>query len=280
MKPISTVIVALIALLMGTPSAGAQPALQPRPDLQRLFAQEGTRGTMVVQQRGPTSRTVVVGDRRSRKRYLPSSTFKVPNALLALDTGAVSGPAARFPGPNRNYPVDGKPFLPAACEGDLTLATAFALSCIPVFQDLARRVGRRAYRRAVRKWRYGNARVGGAPLDRFWLEGPFAISAREQVAFLQRLRTDRLAASRRALRQVRAMMVVERSGPTVLRAKTGWAFAGTPDLGWWVGWVARGRSSWTFALNLDILEPADAGARLRIGRAILTELGALPAGAS
>ncbi|MGH2941829.1 MAG: penicillin-binding transpeptidase domain-containing protein [Solirubrobacteraceae bacterium] len=251
--------------------------VRERPDLLAHFAAAGTTGTMVVHRAGPHPRTIVVGARRSGERFLPSSTFKIPNSLLAIDRGVASGADQPYPGPNPNFLVDGRPFLPAACEGDLTLATAFASSCIPIYQRIARQLGRAAYRRGVRALRYGNREVGGAPLDSFWLQGPFAISAREQVRFLERLRRGRLPVSRHALRDVRAMMVMQRTGTTVLRGKTGYVFTTTPNVGWLVGWVQRGGATWTFALNLDITRPEHAAARVAIGRAILGELGAFGA---
>jgi beta-lactamase class D len=255
----------LAAALLASPAAGAH-------DLQRHFDEAGAVGTMVVR---TGNETVVVGNRRSRQRFLPSSTFKIPNSLLAIDRGVASGADQPYPGPNPNFLVDGKPFLPAACEGDLTLATAFAFSCIPIYQRIARELGRETYRHAVRAMRYGNRRVDGAPLDTFWLEGPFAISAREQVDFLERLRRGRLPVSFRALRDVHEIMVVERAGGAVLRAKSGWVFSTEPNVGWWVGWVERGRRAWTFALNIDLTRPEHAAARAAIGRAVLRDLGAL-----
>jgi len=266
--------VASVGLVFIAPAAPARTI--QRPDLLRYFTDAGTTGTMVVRHAGRRPRTVVVGARRSHTRFLPSSTFKIPNSLLAIDRGVASGPSQPYPGPNPNFLVDGKPFLPAACEGDLTLATAFGFSCIPIYQRIARQLGRAVYARAVRAMDYGNRRVDGAALDSFWLEGPFAISAHEQVSFLERLRRGALPVSRRAMRDVRSMMVLERAGGVVLRGKTGYVFSTSPNVGWWVGWVASGSESWTFALNLDITRPEHAAARIAIGRAILGELGALP----
>jgi len=123
---------------------------------------------------------------------------------------------------------------------------------------------------------YGNRRVDGAPMDSFWLQGPLAISAREQVRFLERLRRGTLPVSIRAMREVREMMVTGRTADSVLRAKTGYVFTTTPHVGWWVGWIERNGRTWTFALNLDITRPEHPAARMTIGRAILRELGALP----
>jgi beta-lactamase class D len=230
---------------------------------------------MVVERSGHRPRTWVIGRDRSARRFIPSSTFKIPNALLAIDRGVASGADQPYPGPNPNVLVDGAPFLPAICEGDLTLATALMNSCIPVFQQIARAIGAPAYTRALKQLHYGNRTLAGAPVDRFWLDGPLAISAREQVEFLRRLERGALPVSRRAVREVRDMLVLERGRCTVLHGKTGYVFTTAPRVGWWVGWVERGGTTWTFALNLDIMRPEHAAARTAIGRAVLTELGAL-----
>jgi len=247
-----------------------------RPDPEAYFAAAGTTGTIIVREDGPRPQTILIGADRSRRRYLPSSTFKIPNALLAIDRGVVSGAGQPFPGPNENFLVGGLPFLPAACEGDLTLATALTDSCIPIYQRIARQLGRPAYRQAVRAMDYGNREVDGAPLDSFWLQGPFAISAAEQVRFLKRLRRGALPVFTDAPRDVREMMVVSRDDTIVVRAKTGYVFTTTPRLGWWVGWVQRGERTWTFALNFDITRPEHHAVRITIERAILREIGTLP----
>jgi hypothetical protein len=231
-----TVIAALIAFLLVPASAWA--GVENRPDLLRHFEAAGTPGTMVIERHGR------------------------------------GGPERAYPGPNRNFLLDGAPLLPAACEGDLTLATAFTNSCIPIYQGIARRLGRRTYERDLRALHYGNGRLDGAPVDGFWLQGPFAISATEQVAFLEGLRRGTLRLSPRTLDAVRGMLVSERDGATVLRGKTGYVFTTAPRLGWWVGWVERAGRTWSFALNLDVTRPEHLAARTTIGRAILRDLGA------
>ena len=265
-------------LLLLTPTAaGADTVL--RPDLQSQFQAVGTAGTMVVERSGggQRPRTWVVDGHRAARRYLPSSTFKIPNALLAIDRNVASGADQPYPGPNPNFVVDGLPFLPTTCEGDLTLTTALTSSCIPIFQRIARRIGLRTFTHELATFDYGNHDMAGAQVDRFWLDGPLAISANEQVEFLRRLERGRLPVSRKALRDVRDMLILERNQCTVLRGKTGYVFTTAPRVGWWVGWVQRGLTTWTFALNLDITKPEHAAARVPIGRAILTQLGAFDA---
>ena len=254
------------AVLFAEPAAAA--------DLGRHFRDAGTDGTMVIERSGPKPRTWVVGRERASERFIASSTFKIPNALLAIDRGVASGATQPYPGPNPNFEVDGAPFLPAVCEGDLTLATALVNSCIPIFQGIARAIDLPTFERAVKQFDYGNEDLRGAVVDRFWLDGPLEISAREQVDFLQRLERGALPVSRRALREVREMLVLQRDRCATLHGKTGYVFTTAPRVGWWVGRLENGRSTYTFALNLDITRPEHAAARVTIGRTILQELGA------
>lgn len=264
----------VLVLLLGAPcSAVAAPTTQ-RPDLLRHFTDAGTTGTIVVQRSGPKPRTWVAGASRGRRPYIPSSTFKVPNALLAIDRGIVSGTGEAFPGPHPNVELDGAPLLPAACEDDLTLGTALALSCIPIFQRLARSIGRRAYERDLRRLRYGDADLDGAQVDRFWLDGPLRVTAHEQARFALRLARRTLPVRRRAMDEVAAALVVERGRCGVLHGKTGYVFTTKPRVGWWVGWLRKGRTTWAFALNLDVTRPEHLAARTTIGRAVLADLGA------
>lgn len=63
-----------------------------------------------------------------------------------------------------------------------------------------------------------------------------------------------------------------------LRAKTG--LAGGPQVWWWVGWTTHRDETWVFALNMWIPDSQrDLPKRTRIGRRVLTAVGALPGAA-
>jgi len=102
-----TLILAVLGLLFFPVMAAAAPPaseagrIVERPDLQREFEALGTIGTMVVRQTGHLDRTVIVGQRRSHTRYLPSSTFKIPNSLIAIDAGSPQVPSRATPAPTR-----------------------------------------------------------------------------------------------------------------------------------------------------------------------------------
>jgi len=269
----AVLIVLAVAVFGQGAAAHASAPVVHRPDLLREFRAAGTIGTMVVRQLGRRSRTVVVGDRRASLRIPPSSTFKVANALIALDRGVATGPDQVFPGPHEQIEVDDQPLLPESCLVDVTLQDALRQSCVSVFQEIAREVGLTAYREASRRLDYGNRQVGAA-VDRFWLDGPLAISAHEQVRFLDRLRLSRLPYGERDMAVVRDMLLIEREDGHRLYAKTGYVFTTAPRRGWWVGWVRTADMTSVFALNLDVTRPEHLAARTEIGRAILRELGA------
>jgi len=99
-RPRLVLLATAVATLISAP--GAPAAVHERSDLEAYFAAAATTGTMVVREDGPRPQTTVIGADRSRQRYLPSSTFNIPNALLAIDRGVVSGAGQPFPGPNEN----------------------------------------------------------------------------------------------------------------------------------------------------------------------------------
>lgn len=257
---------ALLALPAAAPAGDAPPRLVERPDWQRFFTEAGVTGTLALWQDGAD--TLQVFDaRRAATPYLPASTFKIANALIALDCGAVTGP-------DEVFPWDGRPRDLAAWNADLTLRQAFAVSCVPVFQEIARRVGPERMAAKVASAGYGNADIAGG-IDRFWLDGALRISALEQLDFLSRLDHRRLPFSPAAMDTVLDLMTVEKTDAHTLLAKTGWAARVSPGVGWYVGMVKRGGQTWYFALNIDLSDPAKAPARQAVVRAVLQHEGLL-----
>lgn len=255
----------------GSPPVSAGPApptapAEPSPAIAAAFAAEDARGTMLVR-RLSDGREWVHDAARADSGYLPASTFKIANAAIALETGAVAGPAERFAWDGVRREFEG-------WNRDHTLASAMPASAVPVYQAVARRVGEARMQEWLRRLDYGNAEIGGG-IDRFWLTGALRTSAREQVDFLARLVTGRTPLSAGTVAAVEAMVLNERGEGWALHAKTGWAFE--VQLGWWVGWTRHAGETYVFALNMAMPDAgADAAKRTRIGRAALRALGALP----
>jgi len=177
-----------------------------------------------------------------RKRVTPCSTFKIPNSLISLETGVASDADFSLPWDGTRYPIE-------PWNRDQTLRSAFAVSCLWFYQELARRVGSQRMNEWVAKIHYGNCDLSGG-VTHFWLSSSLTISPDEQVDFLRRLHTRQLPFSTRSVDIVLDIMTVLRRGQTVYRGKTG--TAGDPvkqmaTQGWWVGSVCTPKGDYYFA---------------------------------
>jgi beta-lactamase class D len=263
-KPLTLLAVGLLAL----PTAAAAATWRDEPAVTALFRNAAVEGTFVLLDEGSGERR---GHNRSRaeQRFSPASTFKIPNTLIGLSLGAVSSVDEVIP-----YTGDANPFMREWLE-PMGLRGAFRVSNVPLYQELARRIGLAPMREAIQRLEYGNARIG-TDVTTFWLRGPLAISAVEQTRFLSRLAHQSLPFPRHAQQQVAAISRVDSGPGWSLHAKTGWQNAPDAGVGWWVGWVQKGDRITPFALNLAMAGAADAPKREQLGRASLQALGILP----
>lgn len=269
---------ALVALLLSAAAParaiGAQGTLIPPiaelPALRALVDTTGYRGTVVVYDMRRDRYQAVHGERAAR-RLVPASTFKIVNALTALELNVVAGPGTVIPWDSVQHDR-------RELNRDLDLREAFRISAVPHFQRLARQIGPARMQRALDRLGYGNRNVGGA-IDRFWLDGPLRISPLEQVQFLTRLHRGQLPYGARSMAAVRDIMTVEETPAYTVRAKTGWATLPEGNVGWWVGWVERGPDVYVFATSLESANPtATFGpARERVTRQVLAALGVVDA---
>ena len=149
----------------------------PEQSIAEAFAQSGAVGTVIVSTLGGEHEFVHDGT-RAATRFASASTFKIPNTLIALETGALRDK-------DEVIPWDGQvdPRFPG-WNADQSLASAFKMSCVWFYQALAARIGADAYRHLIPACGFG---VLAEPFETttFWLEGRLTISAREQIAFLR-----------------------------------------------------------------------------------------------
>ena len=260
----------LLAVLPGLPALAQMPERQTvvRDDLQSAFRDIGTGGTFVMLDL-KQNRITIVNAERHTKRFLPASTFKIPNALIALETGVIK---------DANHPVfkwDGVKREFDAWNKDHTPASAFRASAVWVFQEIARQITGTRMRVYVSQFGYGNRNIKGNE-DSFWLDGQLRISALEQVEFLERFFIGKLPVHPKNAEIVKEMMFLEKIGNATLRGKTGWIPSGDGKIGWLAGWVERGEDTYIFALNLDPIEEKHVAARIPLAKALLMQFGALP----
>jgi beta-lactamase class D len=232
--------------------ASAGPAglgSRPTPDWSRLLG--GAAGCIEVVQ-ASTGEVVRNDAARCAQRLRPFSTFKIPNALIGLETGVVQDAETVLRADPKLHPPD--PSWRKEWQGEHTLRSAVEVSCFPWFQELARRVGAERMRDWVHRLGYGNESIEGTKgaIDDFWVRGKLAISADEQIAFLRKLHDGALPVSPRAAAIVTDIIAIEKTPKHTLRGKTG---SGRVDdgrwLGWLVGWVETADDVYYFAVNLD-----------------------------
>ena len=245
---------------------------EDRADLGRFFGE--IEGTFVLLD-GQTGRRIRYNPERAATRFLPASTYKIPNTLIALETGVADG--AEFALAWDSVAVPRQSWWPASWARDQTLRSAFTASVVWYYQELARRIGPDRMREYLDRFDYGNRDISGG-IDTFWLTGGLAISPDEQVDFLRRFYDGRLGVSDRTTAIAKELLVLEETPTYRLSGKTGWAglgLDGAPEIGWLVGYGERGDEVHYFATNIEIRTNADARARVDITKAILRELGLL-----
>lgn len=260
-------LIAVLSALIAAAHPLSARTYQEVPELAKIFQRQDVKGTFVLFDVA-TDTMLVSDEARAKKRFTPASTFKIANSLIGLDVGAVKDV-------DEVLPYGGKPQRIKEWERDMGLREAIKMSNVPIYQELARRIGLERMREGIKKLGYGNMEIGSV-VDRFWLDGPLAISAVEQTEFLHRLIKGSLPIDPNAVRAVKEITLLEKTDTYALHGKTGWVFNPTPpQTGWWVGWIERENKVYPFALNIDMMTDGDAAKRIPIGRECLKALGKL-----
>lgn len=176
---------------------------------------------------------------RIEERHPPYSSFKIPNFLIALETGVADSPKMAIAYSPARRPEQA--YWPDNWAQDQTLESAFRRSAAWAFQDLALRIGEETYAGYLKHFSYGNRQ---APGDAFWLGSPLTISVKEQVDFLRRLLTAQLEIAPLHLEALRQVARQKSNQGFTLFGKTGSGPVQDGDFGgefqgWFVGWLER-----------------------------------------
>jgi len=229
-------------------------------ELNLLFKAEKVEGTFVLYDL-KADQYFIHNEERANKGFLPASTFKIPNSLIALETGVIRDE-------KEIIPWDGIDRGVTAWNKDHDLRSAIKVSAVWFYQDLARKIGKGRIQYWIRRAEYGNQKTG-EKIDAFWLTGDLQISAMEQINFLKQFYTEQLDFSKRSVSIVKDILIEEKTPEYTLSAKTGWATITDPETGWYVGYEERGDNVYFFALNMDINKNDDAKKRKTLTRKIL-----------
>ena len=188
------------------------------------------------------------------RRTLPASTFKIPHALIALQTQVVNGQTViKWDGVERDYD---------AWNRDQTLQSSIRMSAVWVFQQFAAAIGRERELQQLRAFHYGSAAFEH-DVTNFWLNGDLQISPLEQIAFLRHMFSYALPVDRRHIDTVKADLTMPRGkfvnaagvhdfalswpADTIVRVKSGNGTVSGEQVSWLVGSLETGGRQFVFA---------------------------------
>jgi beta-lactamase class D len=203
-------------------------------------------------------------------RFSPASTFKIVNSLIGLQTGAIENDTMliKWDGVKRQNEEWNK---------DMGMKEAFKVSCVPYYQEVARRIGKDTMQRWIDSVGYGNRKTTG-PIDSFWLNNTLKVSPDEQLGLMKRLYFDKLPFRKSVHEMVRNVMIQEQNTAYKLSYKTGWGFAENGNaIGWVTGWVEENNHVYFFVtfIKAPQKEVDMKTIRMNITKGILKQLGFL-----
>ncbi len=184
---------------------------------------------------------------RCAKSWLPASTFKIVNTMIGLETGELKNKHDLFA-------WDSIPRRMDAWNRDLRLIEAYQVSCVPCYQQLARRIGPERMNAWLDSIDYPGMDVNSETIDTFWLEGESRISSLQQLDFVHRLLKQELPLSDHTYKQLREIMLLGESNGLRLSGKTGWSIRDEFNIGWFVGMVEGPDSYACVVVNIEPTE--------------------------
>lgn len=233
----------LLTLVLAAPAWAGPPGLLDAQELSTSSDADWLEGRQLVfyAEDLASGERYAYGRKGVDQRHCPWSSFKIPNTLIALETGVADGLDFRIPYDPARRPSES--YWPEDWKQDQTLKSAFQRSAAWYYQELALRIGSPVYRGYLGHFGYGNCEVPEGS-DSFWLGGPLAISAKEQASFLRRLLVGQLEVSPHNIALLSEISVLGPVGTSTLHGKTGSGplkpgrMEGAFE-GWLVGWVER-----------------------------------------
>lgn len=232
-----------MALLSVLISACMQNNITQNDDLKKYFDNNKVTGCFGLFDNAHNHFTIYNLSRYRDSAYLPASTFKIVNSLIGLQTGRIS---------NENMVIkwDGIARRPE-WDKDLTMQEAFAVSAVPYYQEVARRIGKDTMQQWLDSLHYGTQKITSR-IDSFWLDNSLKIKPDEQLGLVKKLYFEQLPFDKRPQSIMKKVMVRESNANYVLSYKTGWGYKENGNsIGWIVGWIEENQHPYFFVLNIE-----------------------------
>ncbi len=230
-------------------------AFGAQPDFSQIF--KGKDGCFILYDIKTKTTVASFNEKRCSERFVACSTFKIPLALMAFDKGLLKDENSSMKWNGKKHAIDD-------WNHDQTAASWMKHSVVWFSQQLTPQLGMKAVKDFLRKFDYGNQDMSGG-LTTAWLTSgskpSLKISAKEQVRFLERLWSDELSVSKKAMELTRKVTYLETSPRgSVLHGKTGSTLPTDTQMGWFVGHVSNPSAighEYVFAVNFEHPTPKE-----------------------
>lgn len=195
----------------------------------------------------------------------PASTFKIPNTLIGLETEVVTL--------DEIIPWNGISCPLAAWETDMNISRAFKVSCVPFYQEVARRIGVERMNYYVRLLHFGKADINANNIDVFWLTDDCQITQYQQLYFLKQVINQEFPLRPETYSQLKKIMLHENGELGSLYAKSGMT---NSDSAWFVGYFEGAEDTFIFATHISLVSSSDKSllieARESISKSVLQDV--------
>lgn len=202
---------------------------------------------------------------QAEKRVPPDSTYKIYDALFALEEGIITPGDSFMPWNGQKNPF-------AAWNADQTLPSAMASSVNWYFQAIDAQLGKDCLSEYFQKIGYGNEIITG-DISSYWLESSLKISPIEQVELLVKSHQNEFDFAAENIEAVKEAIKLSTSSDTVLYGKTGTGRIDGNDInGWFVGSAQNRQHTYFFACNIQSNTNATGSRAAEIALSILSDL--------
>lgn len=186
-----------------------------------------------------TQNMVVYNDILSNTPISPYSTFKIPNSIIGLETGAITKE-------NSYKKWDGTVYDREVLNKDHDLASAIENSVVWYYKQLANDIGEENMKKYLNIMSYGNQDISGG-LDEFWLGSSLEITPIQQVEFLIKFYNNEFGFSESTINTVKDI-IKQKDLNFDIYGKSGSSGEG---MSWFVGYVIKDSKPYFFATYLE-----------------------------
>lgn len=202
---------------------------------------------------------------RACLRVSPNSTYKIYDALFALEEGVITHKNSDILWNGEQYPFP-------EWNTDQSLNSAMENSVNWYFQTIDNSLGRSRLQSYIRRLGYGNE-VMGDDLSTYWLESSLKISPIEQVELLTIFHNSSSGFSPEHITAVKEAICLSSTQETSLYGKTGTGRVNGNDVnGWFIGFIELNNNTYYFATNICAKNDATGSKAAEITMSILSDM--------